>query len=153
MGARVEKIAKRSQTLRENPSLRIRVDIPGLRDLLDYVDFKCSAGSSVVRGEGEAIRGSDIDGGLIITRERVPRETCQKVIEKLRLDGFDVYSEVEYEEAKRDQARTGVKNGNLGHMWLNMIRFRTIAEIEEEVRTGDHFSIVRSVYLYGQSIR
>lgn len=91
------KIAKRQKLLKKHPEMRIDVDAAQLRSIVDYDYFYCSPFSSVARGQ--AIKGSDIDGGLVITSAEAPFQAQMQFIETLRSQGFDVYHESEVQAA------------------------------------------------------
>jgi len=97
MPAAMTKIEARRALLAEKPELRLRVQLPLLRNIVDFADFKCAKGSSVARDE--AIRGSDIDGGIVVLHEAIETEVELSFVNALREQGFTVYHPVETEAA------------------------------------------------------
>lgn len=88
-----EKMAKRASLLVEHPELRRRIDTTLLKDVVNYEVFKCHPDCSVARDQ--AVDGSDIDGGIVVTKEPVPPELQQEFVDRLRLMGFSCYSQAE----------------------------------------------------------
>lgn len=95
-----EKIAERKQLLRERPELKLRCDTARLKNIIDCIDFKCHPRCSLARDE--AIKGSDIDGGVVIVKEKIGMEKEMEFVEELRHQGFDVYHPSEHEAADRE---------------------------------------------------
>jgi hypothetical protein len=88
-----EKMALRTEYLEQNPDKRIRIDTSLLKDVVKYDIFKCHPDCSV--GRDESIVGSDIDGGIVVTKEPVSPEAQQEFVDRLRLMGFSCYSQAE----------------------------------------------------------
>jgi hypothetical protein len=94
-----EKINLRESLLQENPELKIRIDLEKLKSIIDFHDFKCSPNCSIA--SDRAIKGSDIDGGLVISIEKSNIEEEMLFIQELRSQGFDIYHLAEYLKAKK----------------------------------------------------
>ena len=70
-----------------------RVDTSRLRKIIAYSAFKCDPLSSVAGNV--AIRGSDINAGLVVLHRETSVKTQKAFIGELRHQGFDVYHKVE----------------------------------------------------------
>lgn len=123
--------------LQKHPERRIQVDTAPLKAIIDYSDFKCHPKSSVARGE--AIRGSDIDAGVVILRSRLDLETQTErelaFVEELRRQGFDVYHPREVEEIAAVYDRASEREAymmkkQVQRMVDHIIRFHTAIELE-----------------------
>ncbi len=93
------KNAERAGLLQENPNLRIVVQAGPLREIINFIDFRCNPSSSVARNE--AIAGSDIDGGIVITEDKQQIGKEIAFIEELRKQGFDAYHQREVADIKK----------------------------------------------------
>lgn len=98
------KVEQRRLHLATYPGDRIRINYPRLKSVIDYADFKCSPLSSIARDE--AIKGSDIDGGLIILKEPVSKDAQLAFVRELRTQGFSAYLESEVDDIDRQLAKT-----------------------------------------------
>jgi hypothetical protein len=153
------KIPGRTRLLEEHPELRLRVNLAPLRDIIDFVMFKCVRGSSIARDQ--AIHGSDIDGGLVVLREPTERDVEMAFIDELRTQGFDVYhpSEAEAANAAREEA---VASGMISDNWaafkdismvstvrgLNRIEFIP----EDVLQAADPYTTPGRTYVGGYTI-
>lgn len=89
--------------LNVHPEEMIRIDKEKLRRVMPQLyQVRCNTKSSIV--EDLAIKGSDIDGGIVITEGDTDFDTQMEFINELRRQGFIVYhpSEV-YEELEKVQ--------------------------------------------------
>lgn len=107
-----EKMRLRLKHLSEHPEDRIKIDTAKLKDIVDYEMFLCHPQCSIA--ENRAIRGSDVDRGLVISKEIVSEENMRRFVTELIAQGFDV---------------TMSSDRDLGTS--NAITFLTIAQIEE----------------------
>jgi hypothetical protein len=89
------KMWERTRLLAEQPHLRRRIATASLRQIIDFVDFRCHPQCSVARDE--AIAGSDIDCGLVITAEPTGTDEQLAFVGELRQQGFEAYHPVEFE--------------------------------------------------------
>jgi hypothetical protein len=96
-GSTLAKQAERKALLAQRPELKLRIDAAPLRQIINYVDFKCSPFSSIARDE--AIVGSDIDGGVVVTADQTTRDQELSFVKALRAQGFEAYHEIEVAEA------------------------------------------------------
>lgn len=83
-----EKMKLRIKHLSEHPEERINIDTAKLRKIIDYEIFLCHPHCSIA--ENRAIKGSDVDRGLVISKEVVSEEDMKRFIEELRDQGFNV---------------------------------------------------------------
>lgn len=158
---------ERKILLNQHPELRKRLDFLRLKQVLDYIDFKCSPLSSVARDE--AIAGSDIDGGMVITIDKPTDEQKQTFIEEIRRQGFTAYSPLERKEA-RVRAFSAIDEEKWGRSFLlspeqvkrpGVIDFCSIEffsqdeitkEVQSALRTKNVKTLV-AVYLAGASLK
>jgi hypothetical protein len=153
------KLAGRRALLAAHPELRVRVDTEPLRRIIGYAAFKCVNGSSIARDE--AIRGSDIDGGLVVLREPTSLDTEMMFIDELRRQGFNVYHSAEAAAANTDfeaaiargmlssdPARFDALNHAHNEKDLNRINFMT----EDILRAASPFANPGKTYWYGYEI-
>ena len=96
--ARHFKIEERRKLLKEHPELRIRIDTKLIKQIVNFIEFKCVSDSSIVRNL--AIKGSDIDGGLVVSSEILPIEKRLAFVSSLRDQDFSAYDISEYETAE-----------------------------------------------------
>jgi len=165
--ARYFKIEERTKLLREHPELRIKINTKPLRQLVDFLEFKCVTDSSIARDL--AIKGSDIDGGLVVSKDKIPVEKRLAFVSVLRNQSFSAYDISEYEEAERELERfTKERNGqyknqedfetlhklvgNKVQAECAMIRFFSKDEIEDFKKNGFPNEGLRSAY-FGYSIK
>jgi hypothetical protein len=104
-----EKRASRICLLEEHPELRIQID-PKTFDMFQFDMFICHPNSSVAANV--AIKGSDIDGGLIVSQQPIPIEEQLLFVSSLRQQGFDVYHPSELIENDEDISRAVRVNYN-----------------------------------------
>lgn len=137
-----DKRAERERLLDGHPELRIRIDTAGLRKIIDYVSFRCARNCSVAYDT--AIRGSDIDGGVVVTQQPEPTPKRLEFIAELRRQGFEVYDVAELaEEIKYETALMEYKGGDMKQLmriirsWsgdthlANILKFVTLADIAQ----------------------
>lgn len=150
----------RESFLREHPEARRRINTHKLKQIIDYQDFKCHPQCSIARGE--AVAGSDIDGGLVVLKDEVPTEQQLAFVEELRKQGFSAFhpSEVQAREQQLDEARVrGLESRSeeFGELIRKSaeaenakIKFYTTAQLEEmKNQPLDHPTII---YVAGYSI-
>ena len=110
------KIPGRQALLAAHPELRRRVRLEPLREIIDFVDFRCARRCSIARDE--AIPGSDIDAGLVITREPTTFEQQLAFLAELRLQGFTVSHPQEVADAEAVRDTTSVLGpGGRNYEW------------------------------------
>lgn len=100
--ARAKRIQRR-ELLKKHPEFRIRIDTSRLRTIIPYTSFKCSPLSSIA--EDLAIKGSDIDGGIIVTDFATSLTDELAFIRELRNQGFTAYHEVEIPDFLAESTR------------------------------------------------
>lgn len=149
------KLEERKKLLSQNSELRIRPDTVKLRSIINYLDFKCHPGCSI--GRDEAIKGSDIDGGIVITQDPVSQKEQLDFISELRRQGFDVYHQSDYEETKLQVKQTPHNSMliiELERRKNNKVSFYTKEYLERLARNSDAESMSELVMLYlaGKSI-
>ncbi len=149
-----EKASARKKMLAEHPEARITVNTKELKKIVDFIDFKCHPKCSIARNE--AIKGSDIDAGIVVTSEPVSVEQQLAFVTELRNQGFAVNTQAEYEETQRAFAATTYKQQQESPVRFmeyetKRIRFFTKKELEEmcENPVGN---IPAMIYLVGKSI-
>ena len=165
--ARHFKIEERTKLLQKHPELRIKINIKPLRQLVDFLEFKCVTDSSIARDL--AIKGSDIDCGLVVSKDEVSVEKRLTFVSTLREQGFSAYDISEYTEAERELERfTRKRNGqyatqedfktlyklvgNKVQAECSLIRFFSKDEIEDFKKNGFPNEGLRSAY-FGYSIK
>lgn len=156
-----EKMSARREHLKSHPEDRIKVDKWKLKDIVNFIDFKCHPDCSVA--QGTAVKHSDIDLGLVICRKPVDQETQQKFIDELRFQGFDVCSEQELLSAK--ETETLLRHHDQKHLTTELmaaitdrvkkenqvIRFRTKQQCIQMTR--EPLNSLTAVYVAGKSIK
>jgi hypothetical protein len=120
----IEKDQARRRLLAEKPELRLRIDTSRLKPIIDYVVFKCHHFNSIARDV--AIKGSDIDAGLVVLKEEIPTETQLAFINELRRQGFDIYHPNDITELRRK-----IKNTSNNQHHLDLLRHVTKAEYNQ----------------------
>ena len=165
--ARHFKIEERTKLLQKHPELRLKINIKPLRELVDFLEFKCVTDSSIARDL--AIKGSDIDGGLVVSKDEVSVIKRLAFVSTLREQGFSAYDISEYTEAERELERfTRKRNGqyttqedfetlhklvgNKVQAECSLIRFFSKDEIEDFKNNGFPNEGLRSAY-FGYSIK
>lgn len=119
--------------LAENPGASIHIDPHPLRDILPGSAFVCYTGSSVANDR--AIRGSDIDGGIVITPEKVSAEKQRDYIFALRKQGFRVYTQAHFETI--EQSGVLVDSPDLQQdIAFKVITFETFDEFSQRRESG-----------------
>lgn len=147
------KVRKRTRDIEENPGIKISINTEKLKQILDYDELKCHPHSSVARDQ--AIKGSDIDGGIIITKQRGTLDQELSFVQELRNQGFSVFHKKEYEEFKADydQAEKQAQKElipDLVERELNQIGFYTKEELEDMLKDG--LTSPTIIYLAGARI-
>jgi hypothetical protein len=153
------KLEERRTLLAEHPELRLRINLEPLRCIIDFAAFKCVHGSSVARDE--AIRGSDIDCGLVVLHEPTVVESEIAFVNELRAQGFDAYHPTEVATAKAAY-EDGVARGVVSTDWQEYQRLsreymgRDLSRIdfitEDVLQAADPFIRPGKTYAYGYSI-
>lgn len=98
----LEKKENRRRALGENPLLHRFVNTARLREIIDYEVFNCSPYSSVALNE--AVEGSDIDGGVVVSSLPSTVDHQMLFIAELRTQGFGVAHRSEVEELEKQLA-------------------------------------------------
>jgi hypothetical protein len=98
-GSTLAKQEERKTLLAQRPDLKLRIDAAPLRQIINFVDFKCSPYSSIARDE--AIVGSDIDGGVVVSKDQTTPDQELSFVKALRAQGFEAYHEIEVAEAEQ----------------------------------------------------
>lgn len=137
-----EKEKERKEDLQKNPHKKLELDPKPLRELIADMTFKVNPYSSVARGQ--AVKGSDLDGGLVVTTEPVPKTQQQKFVDELRAQGFTAYTEAEVEEE-------GNKSVQNSPEYLKRMQARIKFRTEEELILNGEFN-ERSIYIAGTEI-
>jgi predicted nucleotidyltransferase len=151
-----QKVIERRKLLAAHPELRRSIDTGKLKEVIDYVEFKCHPKSSVARGE--AIEGSDIDVGVVVLRDRVLEQQELAFVEELRKQGFTAYHQKEYEDLEKQYRNTEVLEERLKLIpektirELDRIHFYTEDELKELTKKPIGIPVVM-VYLAGTSIK
>jgi hypothetical protein len=165
--ARHFKIEERRKLLKEHPELRIRIDTKLIKQIVNFIEFKCVSDSSIVRNL--AIKGSDIDGGLVVSSEILPIEKRLAFVSSLRDQDFSAYDISEYETAERELNDFTEKHhgeykskedletlhqlvGSKVQAECALIRFFSADEIENFKKNGFPNEGLRKAY-YGFSIK
>lgn len=127
----------RRQRLAAHPEERVTLDRSRLHASVPFPfqRFVCHPGSSIARGE--AVTGSDIDFGLVISDHPVPEEQQAAFVEVLRTQGFTTHTEAEF-RAVKEAIQTHAPNHLQAHVAYNeiydsVIRFRTVSGMEERI--------------------
>ncbi len=150
------KIEERRALLAAHPELRLRVDPDPLCGIIPFAAFKCAPGSSVARDE--AIQGSDIDGGLVVSHQPTSAEAEIAFIDELRAQGFEVYHPSEVSAANaayEDALARGAEPTEYDQLRSNRIDLdlkRVDFIPEDELRSADPFGHPGSTYKYGYTI-
>lgn len=126
------KIYERKALLAAHPELRLQLDFAPIIDLVPNFRLQCAPYSSVARGE--AIPGSDIDGGVFITPTPLSVEEQLRVVQAIRNQGFSVCHPHEVV--------------TLGHSRFDAISFRTNSELEE-ILSNEGLTHDTEIYLVG----
>lgn len=168
MGQRV-KVEERKKLLAEHPELRIRIGTQPLKQIIDYQVFKCARNCSIPKDM--AIKGSDIDGGLVITQKQTELKVRLDFVAELRRQGFSAFDESEYERAfKEEEDFAAQKKDNYSDLkdretlhrlienktqaLVAMVRFYTEDQIEEFIKTRNFPNrSVWGVYFAGYDIK
>lgn len=148
---RLAKIKARKQLLAEFPEKSIDIDPNPLKRILPDSAFVCYTGSSI--RSRSAIRGSDIDGGIVITPRSVSLRDQRRFILELRRQGFKVYSQEQVQRVERakmlDDEMIGAEGvTEMGQLRLKVIRFETYDEFEEKKRSGKSLVHARHFIIY-----
>lgn len=156
-----EKALLRKKLLQQKPSLINKIITNKLKIIINYLEFKCGKNSSVARNE--AIKGSDIDGGLVICKKPINAVKRLLFVKELRRQGFEAYCVDEYEKALIKVKKIELsQNENLYHKLLkhidhvrsNMVRFYTEKEVKKYKKTNKFpDAIFAQVYLFGELIK
>jgi hypothetical protein len=158
---------ERKKLLENRPNLRISINTDDLKRIINYSMFKCARDSSVARNE--AIMGSDIDGGLVITDKKISRRQRLSFINELRSMGFSVYDISEYQQAERTltnfvkQCRGSFNPEQLNKLHelvsqkvdaqCGLIHFFSEAEIKKFKIFGFPETGIKQIYFHGYSIQ
>jgi hypothetical protein len=151
---------KRTELLAAHPELRRTIDTAPLREIIDFVAFKCSPICSIARGE--AVEGSDVDAALVVLRESVPQKAEVAFVQELRRQGFVAYHVVDIDAAEAARAATLKRLADDPSATANdyyevpssfsltfaQIRFMTEAELQDPNANRN----ARNIYYEGYSI-
>ena len=141
----LKKQRQRSELLREHPEARLHLDPAPLRDLLPGSALVCYTGSSLARDR--AIRGSDIDGAIVITHTMTSPEQQKEYVYALRKQGFTVYSPEQISKIENgrylDERLEKKKDVN-----FKVISFETYEDFEQKRRSGASLVHVKFFTIY-----
>lgn len=125
----------RRHRLVAHPEERRTIDTVPLREVVVYRRFVCHPSSSIARGE--AIEGSDVDFGLVITDNPVTLDQQATFVAELKKQGFVAHTERELEDTKAAMAVDGMVSLDAKRAYIEMsdavVRFRTRSEMEARV--------------------
>ncbi len=152
------KFTQRQLLLQNEPQLRIRIDTIRLRTIIPYIEFKCHPRSSIARDK--AIKGSDIDGGLVVVENPISNELQELFVVELRNQGFSVFTEQKAQEAAQkfnllspvEQILQHDLRDEIKKINLEKIVFRTLKQLEEEQKIKG-FTIPVLIFLAGKTIQ
>lgn len=153
-----KEITRRAQ-LKANPELKLRLNLQGLRKIIDFQDFLCHPRCSIARDE--AIEGSDIDSGMIITVCEVDEIKQLEFVKELRRQGFSVYILREMVEA--EEKLKSVSNDNTDRTLVEKLRqqcekmgwplyFVTEEYIKTEAGRAKNLTLALAISFTGKSI-
>jgi len=154
------KMEDRKTLLEKSPESRQSINTRKLKQVIDYVDFKCHPECSIARDE--AVQGSDIDGGLVVLSERVGVDRELEFVQELRNQGFEASHKTEVEAAQNqvEAAKSRISAASKEFRELkdkevsthsSEIRFYTKTELEAmEFEPLDNLVII---YVAGHSIQ
>lgn len=153
----VKKVREREQLFRNNPKLRIRINIQRIKSIIDYIDFKCHPNSSVAWNQ--AIKRSDIDLGLVVLREKTTTEQELEFIKELRDQGFSVYHQKEIDEIEKrlkdpipDREKRKLAK-EMSKREFRKICFHTKTELEEMKAKRSFNNVITNIYIAGRKIQ
>ena len=92
------KIKARKELLAAHPERQLKVDTSALKGIERFAEFLCHSECSIARGE--AIRGSDIDMGLIVSKTPISQSQQAAMVRELRAQGFVAYHASELSPAE-----------------------------------------------------
>jgi hypothetical protein len=118
------KMAAREVSLLAYPEKRININTARLHQIIDYTNFFVHPQCSIARNA--AVRGSDIDRGLVVTKESVSTGKQQEFVNELRSQGFSCNTQAELEKSNVSSLDKRIK------LQLEVITFKTIDEIKHE---------------------
>jgi hypothetical protein len=151
------KAEERRHYLEEHPEARITVDVPRLKEIVPYVEFKCNPDSSASKSRNAAVKNSDIDGGLVVLNEAVGTKKQEQFVAALRDMGYDVCHSSELSRARREYDRAEsdeqkrIALEKIKNMTFNVIEFKTKEELERQKAKRVHDSVL-NVYLAGEEV-
>jgi len=134
-----EKMTQRTKWLEKHPQDRITIDQKPLQEIIPYEVFLCHPDCSVARNE--AINGSDIDAGLVITKMPVSLQEKHLFIEELKKQGFNAYYNIS-EMQNQDIQNQG-----------ELITFLTVDEINAQLENEKTFTKQEMIYRAGFKIK
>lgn len=154
------KIKKRIHLLKKKPSRRAHINTTKLKGIINYLEFKCGLNSSV--GQNRPIWGSDIDGGLVVTRSKTTLKQEIAFINELKHQGFKITSIYDLHKIKRALKNNLKTNNVIGYRNIlkkeisirqKLIRFMTKKVLEKFVVNNNFFDQgIKLVYLTGKKI-
>lgn len=153
-----EKDILKERIFEANPSARLQVDTARLREIVDFEEIKVARNSSIAKGN--AMQGSDLDDGLVITTDVVSEKTQERFVQELKNQGFITYTTRQYLRAEEANEQSST---DLRRMKGKIINFFTREEIEKLAhRTFGKFGlnedgvdllIIVQVYKQGFSVK
>ncbi len=139
-----DKMAKRFEYLKEHPEDKIHIRTKNLKEIVDFNSFWCHPDCSV--GRNQAVRGSDIDGGIVVTNQPTTPEERQLFVNELRLQGFSCFTPEEKAdlaaiEESGNYAEAGFKNKYdiieaSSKARLETINFMSVKEVHDTINQG-----------------
>lgn len=148
-----EKMSRRKVFLKNYPEKRIRINVKKLKQIINFFDFKCHPNCSIARDQ--AIKGSDIDGGLIILTNEATIEQQLEFVSELRRQGFNVSHRNEILELQQQLNTTSLHVDPETREYLGLkydelsnaeIRFTTQSQLDNQ----ENFD---PIYIAGYSIK
>jgi hypothetical protein len=94
-----DKNEQRVALLKQHPERRRRVDLDACRAVVDFIDFRVSPTCSIARDQ--PVKGSDLDGGVVVVNKAVPTSQQQAFVAELREQGFTACTKSEYDRLKQ----------------------------------------------------
>ena len=137
----------RTRLLSENPEARISVNPSPLREILPDSALVCYTGSSIAKNR--SIKGSDIDGAIVITPIETTLEQQRQYVFCLRSQGFKVYSPEQIQNIEQN----GHLQSNLGKkqdILFKVITFETFDEFEAKRKSGASLVHTRIFVVYAE---
>ena len=128
------KMKARVTLLTAQPSKKLTVDTGILKGITSFDEFLCHAECSIARGE--AIEGSDIDMGLVVSKTPIPSRQQVALVAELRAQGFVVFHPSELHRGDPSYPEKA----------LQVIKFKTHTELKSLYK--QHRILYREVQCY-----